>query len=84
MGQETSSGDVLAFLVGNQAVGRLHIVSDGGKDLLVGVAAGPDGDNPFDALSRGAGEHQRSFELGVCKELIAVHLNVRHVVEVQA
>lgn len=38
----------------------------------------------YSSRSGWACEHQRSFELGVCKELIAVHLNVRHVVEVQA
>ena len=68
MRQVACTRDIPASWIWSKTIGCFHIVADSRENLVIGVAVRFDSDYPLDAITRGAGEHQRGFELGICKQ----------------
>ncbi len=82
--QEAGPGDVLAGLVGFDAVGFDYVACNCPEIVRVGCLSPVDFDYPFKAVPGGASEKQRRLEVAVCQKPREESLNIGDVVEVDA
>ena len=82
--QEAGPGDVLARLVGFDAVGFDYVACNCPEIVRMGCLSTVDFDYPFESVSGGTSEQQRGLEVAVCQKSCKESLNIGDVVKVNA